>query len=251
MALAPMRVAGYLCVCPGWTVRPDCLTFSPRANLSVGRASFTTSSSDGRPHFILRTTFGPPIGLALPCMVWTMVTPPLRAVRMAVSSALTTAPTSASGVMASEPSFVPASAMCVCESMMPGRTKRPAASTTRTPGGAAIVAADLLDDAVDDENVALDDALGHGQDRAVLDQDVAAVGDRDGDERGRREKRENREAGEEGGVSHLDTSAYLNRTPSTKTLETWAFSSKMPPLTRTTLAILPGSSVPSDLSRPR
>ena len=101
-------------------------------------ASLTTSSSDGRPHFILMVTFGPPIGLALPCMVWAMVTPPLSAVRIDVSSALMTAPTSASGVMASEPSFVPARAMWVCESMMPGRTNRPAASTTRTPGGAAI-----------------------------------------------------------------------------------------------------------------
>ena len=62
------------------------------------------------------------MGLALPCIVWAMVTPPLSAVRMAVSSALMTVPTSASGVMASEPSFVPAMAMWVWESMRPGTT---------------------------------------------------------------------------------------------------------------------------------
>ena len=72
-------------------------------------------------------------------MVWAMVTPPLSAVRMAVSSALTTAPTSASGVMASEPSFVPAMAMWVWESIRPGTTKRPAASITFTPAGGAIL----------------------------------------------------------------------------------------------------------------
>ncbi len=54
-----------------------------------------------------------------------------------------------------------------------------------------------------------------------------------------------------GALFHLDTSAYLNRTPSTKTLSTWALSSKSSPLVRTTLAILPGSSEPSVRSRPR
>ena len=52
--------------------------FSPWANLMVGKAWGTIISSAVLPHFILSVTLRPPMGFPLPCMVWTMVTPPVR-----------------------------------------------------------------------------------------------------------------------------------------------------------------------------
>ena len=61
----------------------------------------------------------------------------------------------------------------------PGHRDQPGASMTVTPAGAVTSCADRLDLAVLDQDRALGDRpLGHGQDRGVLDQDVAAGVDR-------------------------------------------------------------------------
>ncbi len=58
---------------------PGRLTFSPRANLTVRGAPAMSISRAGRPYLSLIRAFCPPIEFALPCMVWMVVTPPVRA----------------------------------------------------------------------------------------------------------------------------------------------------------------------------
>jgi hypothetical protein len=68
----PSRVCGYRVD----RSELDCFTFSPSANFTPGGASANFICSGPAPHRSLTTWFCPPIGLADPCRMFDVVTPP-------------------------------------------------------------------------------------------------------------------------------------------------------------------------------
>jgi hypothetical protein len=77
-ASTPCREVGKR-VGPALPAAAFCVTFSPRANLMKrGAPSNTSWSAESIPHRILMTALVPPMGLALPCMMRAVVTPPER-----------------------------------------------------------------------------------------------------------------------------------------------------------------------------
>ena len=102
--------------------------FSPSANLMPGSAPWKSSCSPFvTPQRSLMTTVLPPIGFALPCRMFAVVTPPARSRWIAMSSGFSTSPMPVIELTAVAPSLIASFAMCECASMMPGDTNLPVA----------------------------------------------------------------------------------------------------------------------------
>jgi hypothetical protein len=99
-----------------------CRTFSPRANLMPGGAPANSSESTGSPHRIFTTAFCPPMVLADPCRMLSVVTPPARLRHRPMASSRSTSAWRTWAVIERVPSLIPSDALWECASMMPGIT---------------------------------------------------------------------------------------------------------------------------------
>ena len=98
------------------------------------------------------TTHLPPIELALPCRMFAVVTPPgQRAVDRDVARIEHVVHGDHRGD-GTEPSLIESAAMCEWQSITPGVTNLPVASSTVAPAGAGDVLADRGDLAAVDQN---------------------------------------------------------------------------------------------------
>jgi hypothetical protein len=103
--------------------------------LIPGGASANSIESTGSPHRIFTTAFWPPMVLAEPCRMLSVVTPPARLRHRPMASSRSTSAWRTCAVIDRVPSLIPSDALWECASMMPGITYRPVPSMTCAPAG--------------------------------------------------------------------------------------------------------------------